>query len=77
MHRRSGEPDPFLDGAVLADVAAEHELAEGVPSVHDAQGLADPLREIRDELSDAGDGGPGVDERQAVVVLAATVREHS
>jgi hypothetical protein len=44
--------------------------------VKDAQRLVDPAGEVVCELGDAGDGGAGVDESEAVVVLAAAVREH-
>lgn len=76
MHRRAGEPERWIDVAVASHRAAEDESAVGIAGVQDAQRLVDPASEVVREPGDAGDGGAGVDEREAVVVLAAAVREH-
>lgn len=66
----------MIDVAVTPDRLAEHESSGGVPGVQDAQRLVDPAGEVVRELGDAGNGGARVDEGEAVVVVAAAVREY-
>jgi hypothetical protein len=60
----------------LPDGAAENESAVGVARVQDSQRLIQPPSEGMDELDHAGNGCAGVEEGEAVVVLAAAVGEH-
>ena len=50
--------------------------AVGVARVQDSQRLIQPPSEGMDELDHAGNGRAGVEEGEAVVVLAAAVGEH-
>jgi hypothetical protein len=76
VHRRAGEPERLIDVAVTPDGPAEDESSVGVPGVQDAQRLVDPVREVVREPGDAGNGGAGVDEGEAVVMLATAMREY-
>jgi len=76
VHRRAGKPERLIDVAVASHGAAEDESAVRVPGVQDAQRLVDPAGESCANSATPGTAVPGVDERQAVTVLAAAVRKH-
>ncbi len=76
VHCRAGEAEARSDCAISEYIAAEHHPAVCVACVHDAQRLVQPVCVFADELGDAGNGRAGVDEGEAVVVVAAAVREY-